>query len=153
MYVLYTTKKDNNADIQKYNLFLSFPSITQNVHMGRVRKRVENSWDAHTGVSMNLQWTASSSFPHFARLVQCHFKTLNHLGFYLLLNFCESRTDPSQGNTCVVFTLGNRCSPSYVTLTTYAACQRDLLVNIQHTNVFYVCMYLCLCMYVYMCGK
>ena len=40
--MLYTGKKENNANIQKYNLFLSFPFISQNVQNGRVRQRIED---------------------------------------------------------------------------------------------------------------
>ena len=56
-----------------------------------------------------------------------------------------SSTSPTQlmwyfrrRNTCVLFALGNRCISSYATHATYAACQRNLLVSIQHLIKNYI---------------
>ena len=77
------------------NVICFFSFITQNVWMGRV------------GESQSLlKWTHRSEIwifrepllhSAFARLVQGHFKALNHLNFSLLLYFCESGIGPFQG--------------------------------------------------------
>ena len=47
----------------------------------------------------------------------------------LLQHFCWE-------NSCVLFTLGNRCVSCCAIHATYVACQRDLPVNVQHTHIY-----------------
>ena len=53
-----------------------------------------------------------------------HLPPTHLLSSQLMRHFCW-------GSTCVLFTWGNRCISCYSTLATYAACQRDISVNIQ----------------------
>ena len=86
-FLLYTGKKNNNADVQKYLLFSLF--IMRNIWNCWVRERVEDSWDVHKGqVRIFSELFLRSAFE---RIVQGYLKALNHFSFYLILDFRESR--------------------------------------------------------------
>ena len=76
--------------------FFSFPFITRNVHISRVKERVKDGWDVHRGEV----WIFSEPLllrSAFARLVQGHFNALNRLSFSLLLYNRDFSIGPSQG--------------------------------------------------------
>ena len=91
--VLYTTKKENTADIEQYNLLLLFSFYYVNVRMDR--ERVLKTAEMHTqGRDMNLHRTTSSFSVSEAGTGLPHSIDSS---FSSILFSCEFGIEPSQG--------------------------------------------------------
>ena len=109
---------------------------------------VGDNWDAHT----------RESTVRFFRETSLSFYFVQVEIFLALYNFSNAHANPRDqtsrlhvarrhasfwqfmwhfrwGTTCILFTFENRCTFCYAPHATYTAYQRDLLVNIQRSNI------------------
>ena len=148
--LLYIEKNNNNAYAYEYNPLLFFFFLLPEIYVWVELERVKDSWNAqiHTHRSDNavFLWNLSAFLLH-STLVEIFPGLYNFFGRPHKIHSHTSHKDmpassmpPTQftqhffWSICVPFTLGYRCT-CYATHTIYAACQRDLQVNIQHDSL------------------
>ena len=158
LFISSSAKKDNNADVWKYNLFLfssfyypkcSYGYCGKKSVMAEMHTRGRRCGFSMKPLCLSASFCPVQDHPWFISFFCAHailVVTPTRYTWTRFLPLTQLTRYFHRGNTSVLFTLGNWCTSCHATDTTYVACQRDLPVNIQH--MISLVKFLCLMLWV-----